>query len=104
MTGSLKEKQEIFPILVFLYLRIHLGHGRGDRNILNICVSVFTYLFRTWKRRQKYSQYLHFCIHVFIQDMEEEPELFPIFVFLYLRIYSGYGREARGLGGTPGRG
>ena len=27
--------------------------------------------------------------------MEEEPKLFPIFVFLYLGIYSGHGRGAR---------
>ena len=46
----------------------------------------------------------YFCIYVLIQGMEEEPEIFPIIVFLYLCIDSGHGRGARGLGGTPGRG
>ena len=117
----MEEKQHIFPIFVFLYLfrtwkrrqkysqsflylRTYSGHGRGDRNIPNICVSVFMYWFRTWKRSLNYSQYLYFCIYVLIQDMEGETEIFPMSVLLYLCIDSGHGRGARGLGGTPGRG
>ena len=41
-------------------------------------------LFRTSKSCQKIFSFFYFFISVFIQDTEEKPDIFSIFVFLYL--------------------